>query len=180
MQNCLDGNDILILSTHIKGKFVFDESFIRSLNVKICKNVTANDSKSYLGYLKKLVDEYCNTYYCSIGKKPIDCDYSVFTEETKSSYKVHRFKISDKVRISKYNNIFSKGCNNIVERNICGWFCVKKLILGRIKLKMEKQYEKAFYEKALLLSKLKKSYYSEPGSHISDKVNVVWDYASTK
>ena len=32
----------------------------------------ANDSKSYLGYLNKLVDQ-CNN---SIGKKPIHADYS--------------------------------------------------------------------------------------------------------
>ena len=32
--------------------------------------MTPNDSKSYLGYLNKLVDEYNNGYHCSIGKKP--------------------------------------------------------------------------------------------------------------
>ena len=35
--------------------------------------MAANDRKSYLGYLNKLVDEYNNTYHRSIGKKkPID------------------------------------------------------------------------------------------------------------
>ena len=34
--------------------------------------MTANDSKSHLLYLNKLVDEYNNTYQRSIGKKPID------------------------------------------------------------------------------------------------------------
>ena len=31
--------------------------------------MTANDSKSYLPYLNKLVDQYNNTYYHSINKK---------------------------------------------------------------------------------------------------------------
>ena len=37
----------------------------------------ANDSKSYLGYLNKLVDQ-CNN---SIGKKPIHADYSALDEK---------------------------------------------------------------------------------------------------
>ena len=43
--------------------------------------MTANDSKSYLGYLNKLVDEYNNNYHRSIGKKSIDADYYVLTEK---------------------------------------------------------------------------------------------------
>ena len=43
--------------------------------------MTANNSKSYLVYLNKLVDEYNNTYHHSIDKKPIDADYSALTEK---------------------------------------------------------------------------------------------------
>ena len=38
--------------------------------------MAANDSKSCLPYLNKLVDQYNNTYYHSIYKKPINADYS--------------------------------------------------------------------------------------------------------
>ena len=31
--------------------------------------MTANDSKSYISYLNKLVDQYNNTYHHSINKK---------------------------------------------------------------------------------------------------------------
>ena len=41
--------------------------------------MTANFSKSCLTYLTKLIDQYSNTY--SIGKKPINADYSVQTEQ---------------------------------------------------------------------------------------------------
>ena len=34
--------------------------------------MTANDSKSYLGYLSKLVDQYNSSYHRSIGKRPLD------------------------------------------------------------------------------------------------------------
>ena len=43
--------------------------------------MTANDSKSYLPYLNKLVDQYNNTYHHSINKKPINADYSALTEK---------------------------------------------------------------------------------------------------
>ena len=36
--------------------------------------MTANDSKSYLPYLNKLVDQYNNTSHYSITKKPINAD----------------------------------------------------------------------------------------------------------
>ena len=43
-------------STNNEGKSVVTKSFIKSLKSKIYKKLTTNDSKSYLGYLNKLVD----------------------------------------------------------------------------------------------------------------------------
>ena len=40
-------------STHNEGKSVVAERFIRTLKPKIYKNMTVNDSKSYLDYLNK-------------------------------------------------------------------------------------------------------------------------------
>ena len=70
--------------------------------------MTANDSKSYLGYLNEVVDKSNNTYHRSIGKKPIDADYSASTEDIESSHKASKFRVGNRVRISKYQNIFSK------------------------------------------------------------------------
>ena len=47
--------------------------------------MTANDSKSYVSYLKNLVDQYNNTYHDSINKKPINADYSVLTEKIETN-----------------------------------------------------------------------------------------------
>ena len=55
MQKWLDDNDILIYSTHNEGTSVVAERFIKILKGKICKKMTTNDSKSYLGYLSKFV-----------------------------------------------------------------------------------------------------------------------------
>ena len=46
--------------------------------------MTANDSKSYLSYLNKLIDEYNNIYHHSINKKPNNVYYSALTEDIES------------------------------------------------------------------------------------------------
>ena len=38
--------------THNKSKSLVSERFIKTLKGKIYRQITANDSKSYLGYLK--------------------------------------------------------------------------------------------------------------------------------
>ena len=57
--------------------------------------MTANDSKPYFGYLNKLVDDCNNTYHRSIGKKPIDADYSALAEKIELINKVPKFKVDD-------------------------------------------------------------------------------------
>ena len=46
--------------------------------------MTASDSKSYLPFLNKLVDQYNNTYH-SINKKPINTDYSTLIEKNETN-----------------------------------------------------------------------------------------------
>ena len=47
--------------------------------------MTANDRKTNLSYLNKLVDQYNNTYYHSIGRKPINAGYSAVTEKIETN-----------------------------------------------------------------------------------------------
>ena len=104
--------------THNEGRSVVAVRFIRTLKGKIYKKVTANNSKSYLGYLNKLVNEYNNTYHRSIRENPIHADYFVLTKEISLSQKVPKFKVGDRVRITKYKNIFSKGYTENWSRKI--------------------------------------------------------------
>ena len=73
------------------------------------KTLTANDSKSYLSYLNKVIDKYHNTYHNFINKKLINADYSALTEKIDTNSKAPKFKVNDRVRITKHKNIFSKG-----------------------------------------------------------------------
>ena len=66
--------------THKEDKSVIVERFIKTLKAKIYKKITANNNKSYLLYLNKLEDQYNNTYHHFVNNKPINTDYSPFTE----------------------------------------------------------------------------------------------------
>ena len=70
--------------------------------------MAANDSKSYLSYLNKLVDQYNNPYHRCINKKPINVDYSALTEKSQTNSKAPKSKVNDRVRIIQYKNIFSE------------------------------------------------------------------------
>ena len=115
--------------------------------------MTANNSKSYLGYLNKLVDEYNNTYHRSIGQKHIE---TYLSEETETNPKSFKFKVGDTVRITKYKNIFSKGYTKSLSREIIVIDFVFKTNPWTYKIKNlnRKTTIGSFYEKELLLSKL--------------------------
>ena len=44
----------------------------------------------------------------TINKVPINTDYSAFTEKIEANPKAPKFKVNDRVRITKFKNIFSK------------------------------------------------------------------------
>ena len=118
MQDRLDDNNILMYSTHNEGKSVIVEWFIKILTAKVYKKMTANNSKSYLAYLRKLLHKYNNTYHHSINKKPINADYSALTEKSSTNFKALKFKINDRVRNTRYKNIFSKSYTENWSREI--------------------------------------------------------------
>ena len=118
MSEWLENNDIFIFLTYNEGKSVITERFIKTLKAKIYKKTTANDSKTYLSYLNKMIDQYNNTYHHSTNKKPINADYSALTEPNETNSKVPKFKVNDEVRIAKYKNIFIKGYTENWSREI--------------------------------------------------------------
>ena len=76
---CKNGNnDILIYLIHNEGKSVIAKKFINKLKAK---KMTVRNSKSYLSYLNKLVNQCNNIYHYSINEKPINADYSTLTEK---------------------------------------------------------------------------------------------------
>ena len=106
----LRDNDIVMYSTHNEGKSVVAERFIRTLKSKICKYMTAISKNVYIDKLDDIVDEYNNTYHTTIKMKPADVkDNTYINADKEINNKDPRFKVGDRVRISKYKNIFAKG-----------------------------------------------------------------------
>ena len=105
----LSDNDINMYSTYNEGKSVVGETFIRTLKNKLYKHMTATGKKVYYDVLDDVVNKYNNTKHSTIKMKPIDVKNNerVYTDE--HNEKDSRFKAGDRVRISKYKNIFAKG-----------------------------------------------------------------------
>ena len=49
--------------------------------------------------MKKLLDQYNNTYHHSIGKKPATYDYSTLIQKIGTNSKTPKFKVNDRVRL---------------------------------------------------------------------------------
>ena len=97
-------------STYNEGKSVVAEKYIRTIKSKIYKYMTLISKNVYIDKLDDIVDEYNNTYHTTIKMKPIDVKDNININTSKKvNYKDPKFKVGDRVRISKYKNIFAKG-----------------------------------------------------------------------
>ena len=103
-------NGIEMYSTCNEGKSVVAERFIKTLKNKIVKHMTAVSKKFYFDVLDDIVNKNNNAVHRSIKMKAIDVtsdSYAEYNED--SSEKDSKFKVGDRVRISKSKNIFAKG-----------------------------------------------------------------------
>ena len=91
-------------STYNEGKSVVAERFIRTLKNKLYKNMTAIGKNVYYDVLDDVINEYNNAKHNTIKMKPIDVG-----DNDEHNEKDSRFKVGDRVRISKFKNIFAKG-----------------------------------------------------------------------
>ena len=106
----LSDNDIIMYSTYNEGKSVVAERFIRTLKNKLYKHMTATGKNGCYDVLDDVVNKYNNTKHSTIKMKPIDVkdtNKRVYIDERNE--KDSRFKVADRVRISKLKNIFAEG-----------------------------------------------------------------------
>ena len=121
----LSRNNIIMYSTYNEGKSVVAERFIRTLKNKLYKHMTATGKNVYDDVLDDIVNEYDNTKHNTIKMKPKDVGNNnkrVYIDE--HNEKRSRFKVDDRVRISKFKNIFAKGYTPSWSREI---FIVNKI-----------------------------------------------------
>ena len=108
-KKCLSDNDIIMYSTYRGGKSVVVERFIRTLRNKLYKHMTTTGKNVYYDVLYDIVNKYNNTKHSTIKLKPeaVKNNKRVYIDE--HNEKDSRFKLGDRVRISKFENIFAKG-----------------------------------------------------------------------
>ena len=105
----LSDNDIIMYSTYNEGKSVVAERFIRTLKNKLYKHMTVTGKNVYYDVLDDIVNKYNNTKHSTIKMKPIDVKNNKRVYIDEHNEKDSRFKVGDRVRISKFKNIFAKG-----------------------------------------------------------------------
>ena len=105
----LSDNDIIMYSTYNEGKSVVAKRFIRTLKSKLYKHMTSIGKNVYYDVLDDVVNKYNNTKHSTIKMKPIDVRDNKRVDIDEHNEKRSRFKVGDRVRISKFKNIFAKG-----------------------------------------------------------------------
>ena len=90
------------------------ERFNRTLKTRMFRYFTARHTNRWVDILQSLIESYNNSIHRSIGMAPNDVNSDnvqeiserLYPEKTTPHWK---FNVDDKVRISKYKNIFAKG-----------------------------------------------------------------------
>ena len=89
------------------------------------------------------------------GMSVIHADYSALTEKIETNLKAPKFKVNDRVRITKYKNIFSKDSTQNWSREVFIINSVLKTSPSTYKIKYlnGEKIIGVFYEKELFLRK---------------------------
>ena len=96
-------------SMYNEGKSVVTERFIKTLKNKLYKHMTAVGKNVYYDVLDDVVNKYNNTKHSTIKMKPVDVGNNKRVYIDQHNEKRSRFKLGDRVRVSKLKNIFAKG-----------------------------------------------------------------------
>ena len=172
----LKDNDIEMYSIHNEGKSVVAERFIKTLKNKIYKYMTTMSKNVYINKLDDIVGEYNNTYHRTIKMKPVDVKDNTYIDfEKEDNDKDPKFKVGDRVRISKYKNIFAKYTPNWSEevfvtskiKNTVPWTYVINDLNGE-------EIIGTFYEKELQKTNQKEFRIGKVIKRKGDKLYVKW------
>ena len=163
VKDLLDSEGIEMYSTENEEKSSVCERWNRTIKTKMWKQFTVQNSTEYLDMLPGLVKEYNNTKHRSIGMSPVEAskkknESSVFLKlygDLKTSYSLPKFKVGDRVRISKYKRkVFDKGYtpNWTEEIFVVDTIQYTDPITYKLKDLVGEEVQGSFYEQELLKS----------------------------
>ena len=81
--------------------------------------MTTNDSKYYLGYLNKLIDQYNNTYHRSTGKEPFIMIILLWLKKLNRVIKLLNLKLVIESVLLSTSILSAKVALKLIKRNIC-------------------------------------------------------------
>ena len=164
MKELLEKNGLTLYSTENEEKSSVCERWNRTIKSKMWKQFTMQGNTQYLDMLPKLVKQYNNTKHSSIKMTPKEASkkinegtvyFNLYGDMEPLSAKP-KFKVGDKVRISKYKrNVFDKGYTPNWTEEV---FTIDKMqytnpITYKLKDLRGKDIQGSFYEPELLKAK---------------------------
>ncbi|XP_068748815.1 uncharacterized protein [Montipora capricornis] len=164
LKDLLEKNRIHKYSTENEEKSSVVERWNRTIKSKMWKQFTVQGNTQYLDMLPKLVKQYNNTKHSSIKMTPVEASdkrnegtvyFNLYGDIEPLSAKA-KFKVGDKVRISKYKrNVFDKGYTPNWTEEV---FIVDKMqytnpITYKLKDLRGEDVQGSFYEPELLKAK---------------------------
>ena len=118
MDEWLQGNNINRYSTYGEHKSAVVERFNRTLKEIMWKRFTAENTRNWIDMLDKLLHEYNNRRHSTIGMTPVNAslkenEMKVLQTVTNKKKAIPltkpKYKVGDKVRMSRVKGIFEKG-----------------------------------------------------------------------
>ncbi len=118
MNEWLKENNIIRYSTHGEHKSVVVERFNRTLKSIMWKRFTAENTRNWIDMLDKLLLEYNNKKHSTIGMTPTEASnkenetrvlQNMMNKTIVTPRRKPRFKVGDRVRISRIKGTFEKG-----------------------------------------------------------------------
>ena len=117
VKELLKDNNIKLYSTENEEKSSVVERWIGTMKQHMYKYFTANETTKYYDILDKLVENYNNTVHSSIKMTPVEASkveneltvYENLYPDEENKIKKPKFKVGDRVRISKKKSTFEKG-----------------------------------------------------------------------
>ena len=165
-------------STCNEVKSVLAERFIRTLKNKISKHMTVISKNFYFDVLDDIVNKHKNTVHRTIKMKPIDVTGDSYVEYIEDfDKKDPKFKVVDRVRISKYKNIFAKGYAPNWSEKVFVVSKIKNTVLWTYvvsDLNCE-EINGSFYEKELQKTNQEKNRIEKVLKRKGDKLHVKWE-----
>ena len=112
----IKANNIIRYSTYGEHKSAVIERFNRTLKSNMWKRFSAENTRNWINMLDRLLNEYNNKFHSTIKMTPTEASMDknkieVLENQTylEPSNEKPKFKVGDKVRISRIKGLFEKG-----------------------------------------------------------------------